>query len=155
MRQWFLKVVGDDIDEFVELAISLRQRVIGASEALLYVFELAIDPAQLFIDLGQLDGSQLECSLGLDLFGDVGEMATKMGHLLIGPVAGADVDFDRAGRAVRCPDANDQAQGLTAVEGLGERLPGTTAVVGVKHIEKRLLSQLIERPAQQDLFGGT
>ena len=122
---------------------------------MLHVFELAIDPAQLFIDLGQLDGSQLEGSLGLDLFGDVGEMATKMGHPLVGPVAGTDVDFNRAGRAVRRPDADDQSQRLTAVERLGKRLLGMAAIVGVNHLEKGLLSELLDRPAQQDLFGCT
>ena len=52
--QRFLKIVRDDVHEFVELAISLRQRVVGV-QALLHLFELAIDPAQLLVDLGQLE----------------------------------------------------------------------------------------------------
>ena len=43
----------DDVHEFVELTIPLRQRV-------LQLFELAIDPAQLLVDLGQLERSELD-----------------------------------------------------------------------------------------------
>ena len=135
-------VALDHVALQVEAEIHGRRIFVEVAVAILELLELAVDPPQLLVDLGQLERAQPELALGADLVGDVGEMAAEMRDLLVGAVAGSDVDLDRPGLA-RAPSGSGRSgPGPRPGQGLAERLLGSTPVVGMDDLEERLLSSV-------------